>query len=158
MSIVSWFRRNFRSVAVITLLLLPVLFGLHWWYLPSIPSGAADQVAGIDLYLYREEYPLPGSENKQDELKLTIDNTVRIRELLESFRDARRASEHKCANSGRVSIRWKSGDTEELYILPGHDSRYYEYRFGTRINRIDRERFVTALKAAGVKQIKLSPP
>ena len=52
----------------------------------------------------------------------------------------------------------KDGSVEELGILPGHDSAYYEYRYGSRINRVEREPFLAALKAIGVRQILLSPP
>jgi len=55
-------------------------------------------------------------------------------------------------------IRMKGGSTEELGILPGHNPVYYEYRYGSRINRVDRGRLLAALKTMGVKQVKLSAP
>jgi hypothetical protein len=157
MRILRWARKHLVLLVLAATVLVPVTLGLHWWYWPSVPTLVADEVQSIEVHLL----PFPkgyDADNCQDEARVTITAPAQIGALLDVFRTAERASEHKCPNSGTITIRTKSGDTEELGILPGHNSAYYEYRYGNRINRVDRGRFVAALKAIGVSRVKLSPP
>jgi hypothetical protein len=98
----------------------------------------------------------PGYE--QDEAEVTTDDPAVVQQLLDVFRAARRAKEHKCGSSGVICIHLKGGSIEELMILAGHDERYYEYRMGSRINRVDREPFLEALRAMGLSKVKVVPP
>jgi len=134
-------------------------FGLEWNYFPSRPTLDADAIESVTVRLTK--YPPsssfgPGYE--QEAASVTTQDPAVIRPLLDVFRTANRASEHNCGDSGVIEFRRKDGTVEELSILPGHDVRFYEYRLGSRINRVDRESFLAALRAMGVTGVKTVPP
>jgi len=148
-----------RCLWVLSVAIPLALFGLAgaWWLLPSVPELSADRVESIEVHLDRwENREIP--DNQQKEATVKTDDPQRIQALLDVFQTAKRASEHKCASSGTLTIHKRHGSVETMGILPGHDSAYYEYRYGTRINRVNRQQFLAALKAIGVQQIKESPP
>ncbi len=93
----------------------------------------------------------------QQKVKINSDDPAKIAGLLAVLGTAERTSDHKCGKIGTITIRKTNGSVDKLHILPGHDVRYYEYRYGSRINRVDRARFLGALKAIGVKKITLGP-
>jgi hypothetical protein len=150
----GWVRRHpllAFLIVVVLALSVPVGLGLHWWYMPSVPTTESSQVAKIEVILMRIEGDRPGQ--RQDEAHLTTADPALIQPLLDVFRDARRAEEHKCPNPGTIRIHRTDGVVEEMYILPGHDRPYYEYRFGSRINRVDREALLTALRNLGLSHV-----
>ncbi len=157
MRVLRWSRKHFILLTVGVAVLTPAVLGLHWWYWPSVPTTSADEVEAIEVHLRRYEHPSdPDRRQEEGHIRSTVPEQIQA--LLNVFKAAERASDHKCGNSGTITICKKDGSKQELAILPGHDSVHYEYRYGGRINRIDREQFVIALKGIGVQQIKLSPP
>jgi hypothetical protein len=138
-------------IVVVLALSVPIGLGLHWWYLPSVPTTDSSQVAKVEIILMRIEGDRPGQ--RQDEAHITVTDPALIQPLLDVFRDAQRAEEHKCINPGTIRIHRHDGEIEELRILPGHDRPYYEYRFGSRINRVDREALLTALRNLGLPHV-----
>ena len=98
---------------------------------------------------------LQPSQNGQEEARVTARNPANVAGLLAVLQTAERASEHKCGAIGTITIRKLDGSVNVLHILPGHDPRYYEYRYDGRINRVDRESFLEALQAFGVNQISI---
>jgi hypothetical protein len=145
-------------VLVVVAALIPLAFGLHWWFWPSIPTTSADNVASVEVHLegFTGNKDDPG--NRLEEATVTIADPTQLQALLTVLATARRCSEHKCGNSGTITIRKKDGAEEVLGILPGHDGKYYEFRYGSRINRVNREPFLAVMKSLGVGQVKLSPP
>lgn len=136
---------------------LPVGFGLHWRHLPSRPSTDANELAAIEMRL--EQIDVPNSNGLSQERPVERVTEDKAKEqLLDVFKYAERASEHTCGSCGQLTIVLKNGSRQELFILPGHDPAWYEYRYGPRINRVDRERFLAALRAVGVSSVKLKPP
>jgi hypothetical protein len=81
-----------------------------------------------------------------------------IARFLAAIRTARPATEHMCGTLAYVSIHCKNGSVESLGILPGHDPRFYEYRYARTINRVERVPFLEALAAIGVRDMKVDPP
>lgn len=157
MRVLHWPRKHPVIILVVVVACIPVAFGVHWWYWPSIPATSATDVVAIDVHLIRW-----GNENDpehfQKETSLSCTETKKIQALLDVFQNAERTGEHKCGSSGTLMIRKQNGSTEKLHILPGHQAEYYEYRYGSRINRVNRARFLAALRAMGVDQIKLTGP
>lgn len=155
-------RRVIRWALIAFVVLIPcgpIALGLDWWFLPNRPTLNAARVESVTIQL-REFKPEsshgPGWE--QDPVEVTINDPALIQPLLDVFRQAKRAEEHKCGNSGTITIRRTNGDVEEVRILPGHDERYYEYRLGSRINRVPREPFLAALRGMGLTGVKTMPP
>jgi hypothetical protein len=143
------------SVAILVVLGL----GLLWWYLPNYPTLNADKVESVTVRLgkYNPNDGFgPGYEQKRTDV--TIDDPALIQPLLDVFRTAKRGKEHNCGNSAVILIQRKDGMVEEVFLLPGHDERYYEYRLDSRISRVDREPFLSALKALGLEEVKSVAP
>jgi hypothetical protein len=154
-----WFRRHLILVLLAIVILVPLGLGLHWWYLPNYPTLHAEKVESVTVRLGKYEPNSgfgPGYE--QTVAKITIDDPALMQQLLDAFGTAKRGNEHNCGNSGVIAIRRKDGTIEEVFILPGHDERYYEYRLNSRINRVDRERFLAALKVLGLEGVKTVAP
>jgi hypothetical protein len=139
--------------------LVPLALGLHWWFLPNRPTLDAEKVESVTVSLWKyPDRPEVGPGFRQDEVLVTTTDPAVIQPLLDVFRTARRAEEHKCGSSGTITIQRTDGAVEELSILPGHDEPYYEYRMGSRISRVDREPFLAALRALGIERVKTVPP
>jgi hypothetical protein len=154
---VAWFGRHPILVLTTIAVLVPFMFGLHWWYWPNYPTLDADNVEAIEVHLSEFPKHLP-PECHQDAAEITTTDPNVIRQFLDSFRSARRGSEHKCVNSGTVRVVLKDGTAEAFAILPGHEAAYYEYRLDGKINYVEREPFLAGLRAMGFQKIKLAPP
>ena len=130
---------------------VPSAFGLHWWFWPSVPTVAAEDVDSIDVYIY-------STKTGQKETRVTTSNAADVESLLAVLQTARRASDHKCSDIGTITIKSRDGTESVLRILPGHNPSYYEFRYDGRINRVDRGTFLEALQVIGVQQISVEPP
>ena len=130
-----------------------LLFGVDWWLNPSLPTLAADRVESIEVHLFNKRYtgPLTG----QVASTTTVTDKEAIRKLLAAFAGAERASEHKADRSGALVLCFKDGSREEVSILPGYRQDRYEYRYGGRINSVDRAPFLAALESAGILSVAL---
>jgi hypothetical protein len=151
-------RHPFLVLLVVTFLVLLGL-GLDWCYLPNHPTLHAEKVESVTVRLGKYN-PNPGfgPGYEQEPAQVTTDDPALIQPLLDAFRTAKRGEQHNCGDSGVITVRRTDGIVEEVLILPGHDERYYEYRLGSRINRIDRGPFLEALKALGLSSVKTVPP
>lgn len=127
------------------------VFGLDWWFNPSVPTLDADRVEAIEVNLFNEKYTSPRAGQAASSHVITDEQV--IRKLLAVFAAAQRGSEHKGVTSGQIVVRLKDGGREELGILPGYDDPYYEYRYGFRINRVNRAEFLAALESVGIVSI-----
>jgi hypothetical protein len=155
--VLAWIGRHPILLSAAIAVLVVLALGLHWWYWPNHPTLDAEKVESIEVRLWAFPNHLP-PECHQDAAEITTSDPSMIRGFLDTFRSAHRASEHGCVNSGTVRVLLKDGTAEEFAILPGHEEAYYEYRFDGKINRIDREPFLAALRAIGFRKIKLMPP
>ena len=152
MFLLRWIRRHPVLFIIAAVVAVPLGLAIEWWFWPSIPPDSSGEVDSAEIVLTED------TENPQAALRVTSRDKRLIDDLLAVLRSAERASEHKCANCGSIWIQRPDGDYYELGILPGHDPEYYEYRYGSRINRVKREPFLAALHAMGVDKIKLKPP
>jgi hypothetical protein len=153
MGFFRWCKRHPVTTLVLSVGSTLLAFCLHWWYFPSVPSVSADDIKSIEVTMF----PHGPRDSGGDVVQATTD-PEEIQSLINVFETATRTSEHKCGNSGVMRIRRKSGDELELFLLPGHDAAYYEYRYAGRINRVDRAQLIAALNAIGIEKIKLDPP
>src|SRR5207244_3326367 len=82
--------------------------------LAGTPAGTGPCLAASAL--------LPGRTMEmawiQERTKITITDPALIQGLLDSIRAAKRASEHKCPDTGTITISEKDGSFETLSILP----------------------------------------
>lgn len=82
----------------------------------------------------------------------------KVEALVAVLRKARPTDDHKCADSGRITLHRSEGETLEIGILAGHNSNYYEFRAyrnsdrGYDMYRIKREPFLEAMAALGLEE------
>jgi hypothetical protein len=143
------------TLAVLT----PLYFGFDWWFLPNTPVRSAKKVESVTFHHQKwKDWSHGDPVVEHPEVRVVVSDPEVIQRFLDVFKTAQRGSEHKCGGYAEIEIRLTDGTTETLSILPGHNERYYEYRFGSRINKVDRTRFLEALAAMGVTDIKTEPP
>jgi hypothetical protein len=95
-------------------------------------------------------------------VKVSSRDPAKIESLLAALRDAQATKDHKCGDSGEVFLGKKGGEEIRLGILPGHNDQYYEFRLyrgrGYAIYRVQREGFLKAMAALGVKNLDPGGP
>src|SRR4051794_943593 len=118
--------------------------------LPKVPVTGPDEVEAVEVRL--EPSPkidgLP-EECRQDAARVTSRDPASIRGLVAAFLRAERTTEHMCGTSGVVTFHKRDGTKTTAAILPGHDTAYYEYRYGDTINRVARAELLRALQQLG---------
>jgi hypothetical protein len=86
------------------------------------------------------------------------------RDVLRVMQRGWNTGDHKRGDDAWLIFERADGVPLEFGILPGHDSRYYEYRvyaFGRRtyrIFRMDRQPFLAAMASVGVTDLDLGRP
>jgi len=156
MPVIRWIRRHPIICIVLVVLAIPIGLGLDWYYLPNRPTTSVAKVESVEVHLHRFNVDEPG--RLQVDTRVSTTDSEQIRALLDVFRGAKRAESHNCGASGTITMRRKDDTSEEVHILPGHDEVYYEYWYHSRINRVDRQAFLSALAAMGVHGVKILAP
>jgi hypothetical protein len=88
----------------------------------------------------------------------------KIEALLAVFRKGELAKEHKCADSGEITLRRKGGGKQVIGVLAGHNSRYYEIRVyptnetDWQIYRVERTPFLNAMAGFGLEKLDRGGP
>lgn len=144
-----WLKKSLYGIAIFVV----AVFALDWWFNPSVPTLDAQQIASVEIHLFNEKYTSPKA-GQAASLNVITDVSV-IRRLLSVFAAAERGSEHKGVTSGKVILCRKDGGREELGILPGFRDNRYEYRYGGRINHVDRVQFLEVLESVGILSVAL---
>jgi hypothetical protein len=89
---------------------------------------------------------------------------VKIKTLFDALATGTPTSDHKCGDSGRITIKRKSGSDVRIAILAGHNPDYYEYRLfndgasGYKMFRTPRKPFVAAMNGLGFAKIDEGRP
>lgn len=125
-----------RVAVLLAALFLPACSGAG---LPSDPAS----VVSIEV---REE---PTDGQAQPPRSVRTNDPEVIRAILAALRPTGNAPSHKCGARGRLVVTTNAGRTIDLWVLPGHDSRYYEYGGRGRPLRVDREPFLSAMARLG---------
>ncbi len=118
-------------------------------YFPIVPSLAVDEVDSVEIELFEWE--------SQQAANVKSADASGIERLLSVIATAERTDDHKCGPVGTVTFKLKKGPAQEISVLPGHDDRYYEFRYERKIHRVDRDEFLEALRSVGVTSILLEP-
>jgi len=79
----------------------------------------------------------------------TISEPSVIVDMSETFSKARSSRDHKCSSIGVISFISETGTTS-LKVLPGHNTRMYEFRLDGKMYRLPRESYIGSLVAAGI--------
>lgn len=115
---------------------------------PTLPDTG--DVEAVDI-------ALEALGDRQKEASADSKDNQRIEALLSVLRQGQQTSDHKCGDSGTITLRTKRGTAIKLGILAGHKASYYEYRFysGSRytIFRVDRVAFLKAMTDLGMAEL-----
>ncbi|GAB4145115.1 MAG: hypothetical protein Tsb009_17140 [Planctomycetaceae bacterium] len=144
--------RTIKLTLLVAFLIL-VALGVEWWFFPSVPDTTPDKIKEIELELNSDFF----REDRSIATQMTSSNPEVISQLGDVIKTAERGESHKCADIGWLKIHYHNGKTENLGILPGHDESYFEYRWGSRTNRVNRKVFLEWMKQLGVKKLPLKP-
>jgi hypothetical protein len=111
-------------------------------------AGSVDQI----------EIQLDDLAEHQKAEHTTSGDKGKIETLLTILRSAKPTKDHKCADSGKITLRLKKDGTKlELGILAGHDAQFYEFRAYHNgrydIFRVPRAPFLKAIEAFGVGKL-----
>lgn len=144
-------RRRWRMIGfgLFAIVSYPVWLAADWWFLPSRPMIEADKVETITITTRTR------GESKPTIIVTKSTDKHAIEAILKVVSSAERTSDHKCGSSVKVQIQNNDGTQTALRFLPGHDEKFYEYRYESRINRVDREQFLSAMRLLGVKKLPL---
>jgi hypothetical protein len=155
MAISRYLRRHPIITAVLPIACIGIMCAIYILFWPSVPDVTVQDVAEVEVRLIPEAY-LKAADRTGPAPRASTTNSARIKALLDVFESASRTSEHKCAEIGVITFRMHNGSTEEIRIIPGHDSLFYEYRY-RGINRVPREPFLAALRDIGLSEIPTDP-
>lgn len=76
----------------------------------------------------------------------------KIELVLDALKASTFTSDHNCPPIVTLELVMKSDDPYEFYLLPGHEERFYEFRFRDEIYRVDRGAFLAALVHVGLAE------
>lgn len=104
-------------------------------------------VTAVEISIYASATNTPAAVTQVKDPRI-------IASLMELFAKPRHETEHhRCFSVGVVNFLHADKTVEEFEILPGHDVKYYEYRYKEKTYRIDRKAFVMTFRKAGVQNI-----
>ena len=114
---------------------------------PDLPAGNVETV----------DIRLDDWGQNQKAAKVSSTDAAKVRALLAVLRSAKPTEDHKCGDSGKLTLRQKGGGAVEIGILAGHDLRFYEFRVyrgeSYEIFRVERAPFLKAMAAFRVGEL-----
>jgi len=145
-----------KLLIALLLFVIPAACYYVWTGYLRQPALLADRVELVEISLHDQM----GNKTQQTLSK----DPAKISALVEVLRTGKPASDHKCGNSGKVTL-VLFGDTKiELGLLAGHHPEYYEFRLYTNdwrqyeMYRVDRAAFLAALESMQITQVDLGGP
>jgi len=125
---------------------LPI--GLYRYMVNAHTAFESEDVTAIEVViLSRDASHKRVTHNYKTADRGTIDKFVEL------FRRRERVEDHKCARHGQILIRHHTSGIEELYIMRGHDSLFWEFRYDGVPYRVPREPFLGVMKDIGVEDM-----
>jgi len=105
------------------------------------------EVQSVEIQLWA---PLDGKSKTLYEGSFA--NTEQLSALKQLFMEEGLShSDHKCASLGHFKFVTSEG-IKTIEILPGHDEDYYEFRYDKKAYRIDRGKYISALKKLSIPE------
>ncbi|MCP3923053.1 MAG: hypothetical protein GY714_10750 [Desulfobacterales bacterium] len=104
----------------------------------------------VKIRIQAYTYPL-----RTEKHEIVVSDPKKIVELLAVFNKGKITKDHKCPDEGTVCFILKGGNEYKLHYLPGHEYKYYEFRYGKDLFKVKRNVFIKAMKNAGVLEIYL---
>jgi len=134
------------SLAVLTF--VAVILAVGWWFIRK-PHFNGTRPVSISVLLHAPR-PVNATSPPVEILNITIASEQSCSNVLAVLNQGRLRRDHTCAPVGTFNIQFANGKTNEVHLLPTHDSDDAEFRVGVLKYTVQREKFYTALSAAGV--------
>jgi hypothetical protein len=108
------------------------------------------------------EIQLENWREQQKAAKVSSTDAAKIDALLALLRSGEPTRDHKCGDSGQITLRRRDGNEVKIGILAGHDRRYYELRVyrgsSYEVFRVERVPFLKEIGAFGVEGLDPGSP
>jgi hypothetical protein len=136
-------RRSWIVLAVVAVLVTAsAVTALMWRRLKEQPF-TEQRVVAVTLELYGPPYGRAVAKAEESD-------AIAVRRLTQMLDRGTSTEPHSCVNIGHLSLKRADGSQFSLEILPGHDARFFEYRYGGVYRRIDRSDFMQSVAPFGV--------
>jgi len=139
------------SLAVLAF--VAVVLAVGWWFIRK-PHFNGTRPVSISVLLH-EPRPVNATSPPVEILNLTIASEQSCSNVLAVLNQGRLRRDHTCAPVGTLNIKFANGKTNEVHLLPTHNSDDAEFRVGVLKYKVRRETFYPALAAAGVDVSKI---
>ena len=132
-----------------TLLFVVIFLVVSWFLLrePTVFSLATRDVSAVEIKRDdRDEKGKPISD-----ANIIVDDQQAIAALLQVVHSAQETEEHKCGHRGTITLKLRNGEKPVLEYLPGHNDKFYEFRYNRKIYKVSREKFIEVMGKFDVK-------
>ena len=145
--------RTLLATSLAVLAFVAVILAIGWWFIRK-PHFNGTRPVSIKVLLHAPR-PVNATSPPVELLNVTITSEQSCSNVLAVLNDGRLRRDHSCAPVGTLNIRFANGKTNEVHLLPTHKSDDAEFRVGVLKYKVVREKFYTALAAAGVDVSKI---
>jgi hypothetical protein len=112
----------------------------------------ASEITSIEVHL-------AALSDRQTAAKVITHDPTKIQVVLTEIAKGKQTRDHKCGESGNLTLHRKDGGSVDIGILSGHHAEYYEFRVfrasgsGYSIYRTERAPFLEAMATLGLPEL-----
>jgi len=145
--------KTLLSTAFAVLAFVAVIFAVGWWFVRK-PHFNGTRPVSISVLLYAPR-PVNATSPPVELLNVTIASEQNCSNVLAVLDQGRLRRDHNCPPIGTLNIKFANGKTNEVHLLPTHQSDDAEFRVGVLKYKVLREKLYAAFAAAGVDVSKI---
>ena len=145
-----------KTLLATSLAVLAIVAGIlatSWLFIRK-PHFNGTRPVSIDVLLHAPR-PVNATSPPIELLNVTIASEQSCSNVLAVLNEGRLGRDHTCAPVGTLNINFANGKTNEVQLLPTHNSDSAEFRVGVLKYKVLREKFYATLTAAGVDVSKI---
>ncbi len=147
--------RTLLATSLAVLAIVTVVFAVGWWFIRK-PHFNGTRPVSINVILHAPR-PVNATSPPVELLNVTIASEQNCSNVLAILNEGRLRRDHTCAPVGTLNIKFANGKTNEVQLLPTHQSEGAKFRLGVLKYKVLREKLYTAFTAAGVDVSKIPP-
>jgi hypothetical protein len=145
--------RALLATSFAVLAFVAVILAVGWWFIRK-PHFNGTRPVSINVLLHAPR-PVNATSPPVEILTITIAGEQSCSNVLAVLNQGRLRRDHTCAPVGTLNIKFANGKTNEVHLLPTHNSDDAEFRVGVLKYKVLREKFYSALSAGGVDVSKI---
>src|SRR5687768_7678577 len=139
------------SLAVFAI--LAAIGATAWWFIRK-PNFNGTRPVSIGVLLHAPR-AINATSPPVELLNVTITSEQNCSNILAVLNHGRLRRDHTCAPVGTLHIKFANGKTNEVHLLPTHQSDDAEFRVGVLKYKVAREKLYPAFSAAGIDISKI---